>query len=94
MHTGINNWVLYIYYLQKVKNKVMPYRVFFTPVLKHLHNLPQKSNVLHINGTGYTKENNFVGYIGSGCRIGLYSNKQISYQGQSKVIAKSNNSSS
>ena len=33
-------------------------------------------------------------YIGSGCRIGLYSNKQISYQGQLKVIAKSNNSSS
>ena len=33
-------------------------------------------------------------YIGSGCRFGLYSNKQISYQGQPKVIAKSNNSSS
>ena len=32
-------------------------------------------------------------YIGSGCRFGLYSNKQISYQGQPKVIAKSNNSS-
>ena len=33
-------------------------------------------------------------YIGSGCMFGLYSNKQISYQGQSKVkvIAKSNNS--
>ena len=29
-------------------------------------------------------------YIGSGCRFGLYSNKQ----GQPKVIAKSNNSSS
>ena len=33
-------------------------------------------------------------YIGSGCRFSLYSNKQISYQGQPKVIAKSNNSSS
>ena len=33
-------------------------------------------------------------YIGSGCRFGLHSNKQISYQGQPKVIAKSNNSSS
>ena len=34
-------------------------------------------------------------YIGSGCRFGLYSNKQkISYQGQPKVIAKSDNSSS
>ena len=32
--------------------------------------------------------------IGSGCRVGLYSNKHISYQGQPKVIAKSNNSSS
>ena len=31
-------------------------------------------------------------YIGSGCRVGFYSNKQISYQGQPKVIAKSNNS--
>ena len=30
--------------------------------------------------------------IGSGCRVGPYSNKQISYQGQPKVIAKSNNS--
>ena len=33
-------------------------------------------------------------YIGSGCRVGLYSNTQISYQGQPKVIARSNNSSS
>ena len=33
-------------------------------------------------------------YFGSGLRIGFYSNKQISYQGQPKVIAKSNNSSS
>ena len=33
-------------------------------------------------------------YIDSGCRVGLYSNKQISYQGQPKVIAKSSNSSS
>ena len=33
-------------------------------------------------------------YIGSGCRVGLDSNKQISYQGQPKVIAKSKNSSS
>ena len=32
--------------------------------------------------------------IGSGCKFGLYSNKQISYQGQPKVIAKFNNSSS
>ena len=33
-------------------------------------------------------------YIGLGCRVGLCSNKQISYQGQPKVIAKSSNSSS
>ena len=33
-------------------------------------------------------------YIGSGYRVGIYSNKQISYQGKPKVIAKSNNSSS
>ena len=31
--------------------------VFFTPVLKHLQNLTQKSNVSHINGEGYAKEN-------------------------------------
>ena len=29
-------------------------------------------------------------YIRSGCRVGLYTNKQISYQRQPKVIAKSN----
>ena len=33
-------------------------------------------------------------YISPGCRVGLYSNKQISYQGQPKVIAKSDNKSS
>ena len=31
---------------------------FFTLVLKHLQNLTQKGNVLHINGEGYGKENN------------------------------------
>ena len=36
---------------------------------------------------GYAKEN-------KDCRIGLYSNKQISYQGKPKVIAKLDNSSS
>ena len=58
---------------------------FFTPV--HLHNLTQKSNVLLINGKGYAEEK-------KDCRVGLYSNKQISYQGHPKVIAKLDNSSS
>ena len=53
MPIGINNSVLYIYYLQKFKNKVIQYWVFFTHVLKHLHNLPQKNNGLHINEKGY-----------------------------------------
>ena len=53
----INKSVLYIGYLQKVKNKVIPYCFFFTPVLKHLQNLTQKSNVLHINGEGCAREN-------------------------------------
>ena len=53
----------------------------------HLHNLTQKSNVLLINGKGYAKEN-------KDCRVSLYSNKQISYQRQSKVIAKFDNNSS
>ena len=61
MLIGITNSVLYIDYLQKVKNKVIAYHTafhfFFTPVLKNLHNLTQKSNVLHINGEGYAKEN-------------------------------------
>ena len=57
MLTGINNSVLYIDYLQNVKNNVIPYWVFFTPVLKHLQNLTPKSNDLHINGEGYVKEN-------------------------------------
>ena len=57
MPIDINNSVLYIDYLQKVKNEVKPYCFFFTPVLKHLHNLTQKRNVLHINGTGMLKKN-------------------------------------
>ena len=56
------------------------------PQAVYLHNLTQKSNVLLINGKGYAKEN-------KDCRVGLYSNKQISYQGQPKVIAKFDNNS-
>ena len=89
MPIGINNYVLYIDYLQKVwQNKVIPYCFFHTrPQAVHLHNLSQKSNVLLNNGKGYAKEN-------KDCRVGLYSNKQISYHGQPKVIAKFDNSSS
>ena len=57
------------------------------PQAVHLHNLTQKSNVLLINGKGYAEEN-------KDCRVGLYSNKQISYQGHPNVIAKLDNSSS
>ena len=65
----------------------MPYWFFHTrPQAVHLHNLSQKSNVLLINEKGYAKEN-------KDCRVGLHSNKQISYQGQPKVIAKFDNSS-
>ena len=49
--------MLYMNYLQKINNKVIPYCVFFTHVLKYLHKLTQKSNVLHINRKGYAKEN-------------------------------------
>ena len=89
MPVGNNNSVLYIDYLQKVwQNKVIPYWFFHTrSQAVHLQNLSQKSNVLLINGKGYAKEN-------KDCRVGLYSNKQISYQGQPKVIAKFDNSSS
>ena len=86
MRIGINNWVLSIDYLQNVK--VIPYWVFFTVAPKHLHNLMQLMEM----GKHMLKKLKI--YIDSGCRVGLYSNKQISYQGQSKVIAKSNNSSS
>ena len=51
------------------------------PQAVHLLNLTQKSNVLLINGKEYAKEN-------KDCRVGLYSNKQISSQGQPKVVAK------
>ena len=83
MPIGINNYVLYIDYLQKVwQNKVIPYCFLHTrPQAVHLHNLTQKSNVLLINGKEYAKEN-------KDCRVGLYSNKHISYQGQPKVVAK------
>ena len=59
MLIGNNNSVLYIGYLQKVKNEVIPYcfSFFFTPVLRHLQNLLQERNVLHINGEGYAEEN-------------------------------------
>ena len=89
MPIGINNSVLYIDYLQKVwQNKVIPYCLFHTPPQAvHLHNLTQKSNVLLINGKEYAKEN-------IDCSVGLHSNKQISYQGQPKVVAKFDNSSS
>ena len=61
--------------------------VFSQPQAVYLHILTKKSNVLLINEKGYAKEN-------KGCRFGLYSNKQILYQGQPKVIAKFDNSSS
>ena len=86
----INNSVLYIKIICKkvCQSKVIPYCFFHTrPRTAHLHNLTQKSDVLLINGKGYAKEN-------EDCRVGLYSNKQISYQGQPKVIAKFDNSSS
>ena len=74
MPIGINNSVLYIYYLQKVwQKKVIPYCLFHTrPQAVYLHNLTQKSNVLLINRKVYAKEN-------KDCSVGLYSNKQILY---------------
>ena len=56
MPIGLNNLVLYILF---AKGQEQGHTIlgFFTPVLKHLHNLTQTSNVLHINGKGYAKEN-------------------------------------
>ena len=74
----------YIVNMSRWSDRTRSYHtVFFHthPQAVHLHNLTQKSNVLLINGNGYG-------------RVGLYSNKQISYQGQPKVIAKFDNSSS
>ena len=87
MHIGINHSVLYRDYMQKVwQNKVIPYCFFHTrPLAVHLHNLTQKSNVSLINGKEYATEN-------KDCRVGLYSNKQIPYQGQPKIVAKFDNS--
>ena len=90
MPIGINYSVLYIDYVQKVKNKVIPYCFHTRP--QHLHNLTQKCNVLHINGKEYAKENEDLYRFG--LKGWLYSNKQISYQGQPEVIGKSNKSSS
>ena len=55
------------------------------PQAVYLHNLTYKNNVLLINGKRYAKEN-------KDCRVGLYSNKQISYHDnlrslQSSIIA-------
>ena len=86
MRISINNSVPYKNYLQNVNNKVIPYCFFFTIVLKDLH---AKRNV---SGKGWAYANEIKDYIGSGCMDGLYSNKQISYQGQPKVFAKSDNS--
>ena len=58
MPTGINNSVLYIDYLQKVKNNVIPYWVFYhtrPQALAQFH--AKKSDVLHKNGKGYSEEN-------------------------------------
>ena len=90
MPIGINNSVLYINYLQKgLTEQGHTILVFSHP--SSSSSLAQfdakKSNVLLINGKGYAKEN-------KDCRVGLYSNKQISYQGQPKVIAKFDNRSS
>ena len=85
MPIGIN-----IDYLQKVWQwQGHTILVFFTPVLEQFTCTiwRKKSNVLLINGKGYAKEN-------KDCRVGLHSNKQISYQGQPKVIAKFDNRSS
>ena len=51
MLIGINNLVLYIYYLQKIKNKVIPYclSLFFRT---HPQALAQ-FDVLHINANNY-----------------------------------------
>ena len=88
MPIGINNSVLYIDYLQKVwQNKVIPYCFFHTrPQAVHLH-IWRRKVMFYSLRKGYAKEN-------KDCRVGLYSNKQISYQGKPKVIAKLDNSSS
>ena len=81
MLLGINNSVPYIDYLQKSQQQGHTILGFFTPVIKQLQNLTHILKKIKM-------------YIGSGCRVCFYNNKQISYQIQAKVITKSNNSSS
>ena len=52
----INNSMLHILFA-KGQEQGHTILVFFTPILKHLHNMTQTGNVLHINGKGYAKEN-------------------------------------
>ena len=76
MPIGINNSAIYRLFAKGLTEQGHTILVFHTrPQAVHLHNLSQKSNVLLINGKGYAKDN-------KDCRVGLYSNKQISYQGQ------------
>ena len=82
MRIGINDSVLYIDYLQNVNNKVIPY-CFCHIRPKALAQFDPKKVIFYtIMGSGRHMLKKIKIYIGSGCRVGLYSNKQISYQGQ------------
>ena len=85
MLIGINNSVLYIAYLQNVNNKVIPYCFFHNRPKALAQFDPKKVMFYTLMEKGRHMLKKIEIYIGSGCRVGLYNNKQISYQ--SPIIA-------
>ena len=76
MLIGINNSVLYLDYLQNVNNKVLPYCLFYN-TRKALAQFDPKKVMFYtimVRSRHMLKKKK--------ARVGLYSNKQISYQVQ------------